>query len=368
VRLCYVANPNSIHVRRWVRYFSTRGHEVHLISTRPVQSSVPPGVILHPVSALPTPMLRNLALGYAVRKQVRAIRPDLLHAHQISPDGWQAAMAGFHPLLLTAWGSDLLLAPHRAWRYRLFIRWALARADYVTCVSENLAQAARALGADPSRLELAPWGVETEVFCPGPSSDALRAKLGLGQGPVVLSIRALRSLYHPLDFAQAIPGVLEQVPDTQFIIRSHLYDPELLSQVQAIIDEHNIAGKVRFVGDLADDPAIADLYRLADVAVSVPSSDGTPQSVLEAIACGAALVLSDVPSLHEWVRDGREGLFVPVGDVGAIASAIVRLLKDASLRSELQANGLELIRQRADSRVWMAHAEAIYEWVRGCDE
>ena len=364
MRLCYVANPNSIHIQRWVRYFAARGHEIHVISTRSVQSSAPPGVTLHQLSSPSLPMLQNLALGCQVRKLVRALRPDLLHAHQITPDGWQAAMAGFHPLLLTAWGSDLLLAPHRAWRYRLFIRWALAQADYVTCVSQSLAQAARELGADPSRLEVAPWGVDTELFCPGPSSDVLRAELGLGQGPVVLSIRALRPLYNPLDFAQAIPRVLEQAPNTQFVIRSHLYDPELLGRVQAVVKQHGKESAVRFVGDLADDRAIADLYRLADVAVSVPSSDGTPQSVLEALACGAGLVLSDVPSLHEWVRDGQEGLFVPVGDVEAIGSAIVRLLKDSALRSQLRTNGLELIRQRADSRVWMARAEVTYEQMR----
>jgi L-malate glycosyltransferase len=364
MRLCYVANPNSIHIQRWVRYFSARGHEIHLISTRPVESALPPGVGLHPVNAPPIPWLRHLVLGYAIRKQVHAIRPDLLHAHQISPDGWHAAMSGFHPMLLTAWGSDLLLAPQSARRYRLFIRWALKQADYVTCVSDSLAQAARALGADPSRLEVAPWGVDSGVFNPGPAKAELRAQLRLGRGPVVLSIRALRPLYRTLDLVQAIPRVLGEVPDAQFVIRSHLYDPELLGQVRAIIEQRGIAGNVRFVGDLPDDRAIADLYRLADVAVSVPSSDGMPQSVLEAIACSAVPVLSDVPSLHEWVREGQEGLFVPVGNVDAIGEAIARLLQDAGLRSQLQANGLELIRQRADRRVWMAHAEEIYEQMR----
>lgn len=361
MRLCYIANPNSIHIRRWVQHFAGQGHEVHLVSTRPVERPVPAGVVLHQVAAPSIPRLRNLALGFAIRRRVRRIQPDLVHAHQISPDGWLAAMAGHHPLLLTAWGSDLLLAPHKAHRYHLLIRWALRQADYVTCVSESLAQVARLLGADPTRVEVAPWGVDTEVFHPGPPSPELRRQLSLGPGPVILSIRALRPIYNPLVIAEAIPQVLQRVTEAQFVIRSHLYEPDLLVQFQDRVRESGVADRVRWVGELPDDEAIAELYRLATVAVSVPSSDGMPQSVLEAMACGVPPVVSDVPSLHEWIEEEREGLFVPVGDSQALTVAIVRLLRDEALRQRLQAHGLELIRQRADRTQWMAHAEAIYE-------
>jgi len=361
VRLCYVANPRSIHVQRWVRYFADRGHEIHLINARPTPAPELPGVTLHQARVPRIPRLRNLALGIAIRRLVRRIRPDVLHAHQVSPDGWLAAVSCFHPLLITAWGSDLFLGPSVGRRFALSIRWALRRADCVSCVSESLAQVARSLGADPARLEVAPWGIDTAVFCPAAGSTALRARLGLGPGPVVLSPRAIRPVYNPLDIAQAVPRVLEQVPDAQFVIRTYTLDPGLLARFQAIIEAHNATEAVRYVGDLPDDEAIADLYRIADVAVSVPSSDGAPLSVLEAMACGAVPVLSELPSLREWVQDRREALFVPVGDVAAIADAIVRLLHHEPLRREMRANGLELIRQRADSRVWMAHAERTYE-------
>lgn len=361
MRICYVANPHSIHVQRWVRHFADRGHEVHLINARSTPAVALPGVILHQARPFPLLRLRNLTLGLAIRRLVRQIEPDLLHAQQISPDGWLAAMAGFHPLLLTAWGSDLFLGPSVGRRFRLLIHWALRTADYVTCVSESLAQAARALGADPAKLEVAPWGVDTETFGPAAGSAALPAQLGLGPGPIVLSIRAVRPIYNPLDLAQAIPHVLERVPGSQFVIRTYSYEPDLLSRFQTVVEESGAAGSVHYIGALPDDQAIAALYRLATVAVSVPSSDGTPVSVLEAMACGTVPVLSDLPSLREWVQDGREALLVRAGNVPAIAAAITRLLVDEPLRRELRANGLELIRQRGDRRVWMAHAEETYE-------
>jgi len=131
------------------------------------------------------------------------------------------------------------------------------------------------------------------------------------------------------------------------------------------LDRYDATEAVQYVGDLPDDYAIADLYRLADVAVSVPSSDGTPLSVLESLACGTPVVLSDLPALREWVQGQQEGLFAPVGDVQAVGTAIVRLVVDNTLRRELRTNGLALIRQRADSRVWMARAEEMYRGLIG---
>jgi glycosyltransferase involved in cell wall biosynthesis len=305
--------------------------------------------------------LRFLVWTFIVRRIVHTVHPDLLHAHQVASAGWLGAASGFHPFIVTAWGSDLLLGPTHSWAHGQLARWVLKRADYVTCVSEVLSCAAQTLGANPDKLEVARWGIDASVFHQAPSSEALHSNLGLNPGPVVLSIRAVQPVYRPLDIARAIPRVLQQVPNAQFVIRTHIFDAGLLARFQALVAQSGFTDSVHYVGDLPDDRAIAKLYQLADVAVSVPSSDGTPQSVLEAMACGVAPVLSDVPSLHEWVQDEREGLYVPVGDIQAISAAIVRLLRDDTLRHDLQVNGLEVIRQRADSRVWMARAEAIYK-------
>jgi glycosyltransferase involved in cell wall biosynthesis len=320
-------------------------------------------VILYDLAAqISVRKLRYLAWGYAARRIVRKIRPHVLHAHQVANAGWLSTIVGYHPLIVTAWGSDLLIGPQRSWIQRQLARLVLRRADYVTCVSQNLAQTALSLGVDSDRLEVAPWGIDTDVFHPVPDStkDALRAQLGLGAGPIVSSIRKVQDVYNPLDIARAIPLVLEQIPNVQFIIRTHKYNQSVLTQFQTVIQKYQAAGSVQYIGDLPNDNAVADLYRVADVVVSVPSSDGTPSSVLEALACGTVPVLSDIPALRAWIQHGREGLFIPVGDVGAISTAIVRLLVDKTMREKLRSNALRLVRQRADSKVLMRRSEEIY--------
>jgi L-malate glycosyltransferase len=360
VRLCFIANY-SIHTRRLMRYFVEQGHDVHLITVRSPEAPVLSGLTLHDLTAtIDRRKVRYPIWSQLVRRIVRQLDPEILHAHQVANAGWLGAASGHHPFMVTAWGSDLLVNPHRSWMQRQLARWVLKRADYVTCVSQSLAQAAVALGADPRRLEVAPWGIDTDVFCPARSKRALRHELGWGPGPLVLSPRSLKPVYNPLDIARAIPGVLAEFPTAQFIIRTHICDPRLLTRFQAVVAEQHAEHAVSYISDLPDESAIADLYRAANVVVSVPSSDGTPSSVLEALACGAVPVLSDVASLHEWVKHEVEALFVPVGDVRSISQAVVRLLKDERMQNAMRARGINLVRSRADSRVWMQHYEEIY--------
>lgn len=402
MRLCFIANL-SIHTQRLLRYFVDRGHEVYLISVPGPQVPVPPEVTVYhlpsragvcPAATDPdssharqqgddtlqtqgSGKLRWLLWARRVRTIVRALRPDVLHAHQISPCGWLGAAAGYHPFVATAWGSDLLVGAQRSRTQKLLALWVIRTADYVTCVSQDLAAAALALRAKPQRLSVAPWGVDVGIYHPascelrgisGPTSPdhgfAERSGAGTAQprpSGIVLSPRSVKAVYRPLDIARAIPGVLERAPGAHFVIRTHNSDPVLLERFKAEVQASGVIESVEFIGELPNERAIADLYRRADVVVSVPSSDGTPSSVLEALACGAVPVVSDVASLHEWVEHEREALFVPVGDAPAISSAIVRLLCNEALRTQMAALGAQMIRERADSRVLMQRNEELYE-------
>jgi len=364
LRLCLIAN-RSIHTQRFTSKLLEMGHEVSLVGFGPAQVPLPRGVrLLDLPGALPPAnrgKMRWPLWAVAVRRAVRDQKPDVLHAHQVATGGWLGAAAGYHPFLVTAWGSDLMVGARRSRPQRWLARWVLRKADYVTCVSEGLAEVALGLGARLDRLEVAPWGVDTEVYHPAEDRGALREELGLGGRQVVLSVRSVKPVYNPLDIARAIPLVLQACPGALFIIRSHNSDPALLAQFAEIVDAAGASASVRYVGDLAGERAIADLYRAADVALSVPSSDGTPSSVLEALACGAVPVVSDLPSLREWVGHEVEALRVPVHDVEALAASVIRLLSEEETRRALAVAGGRLVLRRADSRVWMRRYEEIYE-------
>jgi glycosyltransferase involved in cell wall biosynthesis len=106
---------------------------------------------------------------------------------------------------------------------------------------------------------------------------------------------------------------------------------------------------------------MADIYRLADVVVSVPFTDGTPVTLLEALSTGRPVVATDLPSVREWLGDLDPGSLVPVGDVAATARAIAAALdRPAAARAELARRGRQLIEERAGHDRNMALAESLY--------
>ena len=102
---------------------------MHLIGETPLRASLPPEIIYHDLTRhTNVRKLRYLVWARAVRQLVRKIKPDVLHAHQVASAGWLGAAANYHPLLVSAWGSDLLVGTRRSWTQRLLARWVLPRA------------------------------------------------------------------------------------------------------------------------------------------------------------------------------------------------------------------------------------------------
>jgi glycosyltransferase involved in cell wall biosynthesis len=130
-------------------------------------------------------------------------------------------------------------------------------------------------------------------------------------------------------------------------------------KVRQSVDQHGLRDCVRIIDGVAYED-LSDLYRLATVSVSVPFSDGTSMSVLEAMASGSAPIVSDLPSLREWIRDGWNGYLVAPSGKDALAQRIVQLLKDVELRETFAVRNLELIRQRAEQASEMVRMEELY--------
>jgi len=362
MKLCFIANSNTAHTRRWLAYFAARGHEVHIITEHRPESPFL-DVTLHDLTATTNiRKLRYILWAVTVHWLVRRLRPDVLHAHQVTSAGWLGWAANYHPFVVTPWGSDLYQLPQRSHLARWLARRALSAADLVTADSADLLAQAIRLGADPGRAQVMQWGVDLITFSPTENRAALRRQLGLGDGPVILSPRSMRPIYRHNVTLAAIPAVRQEIPGATFVFRDYNADPpDYAAQLKKQAQVLGISDTVRFIGPIDRYEDVADFYRAADLVVSVPISDGTPVSVLEAFACGTPVIASDLPSLREWIGDGQSGLLVPVGDAEALTRAIIRLLTDRLLYSRIQGQALQLVKKRADHAAWMAQMETLYQ-------
>ena len=139
MRVVYLADAPYVHTRRWVEHFARRGWEAHVVSFRPADV---PAAHVHYIEGFErVGRLRYLLHARRVRRLVRALQPDLLHALHLTSYGFLAALCDIRPRLVSVWGTDILEAPSWTPFHLLITRYALSKADHVTATGIRLANA-----------------------------------------------------------------------------------------------------------------------------------------------------------------------------------------------------------------------------------
>jgi len=279
-----------------------------------------------------------------VRYLTRSIKPDILHAHFIGVPGYLGAISGFHLFVLSAWGSDVLTIPKRNWVFGFMTEHAVREADWIICVWPMLKDKLIELGAKAEKIEVTPIGVGTQKFSPGARSEALLRGLGMSGSPVVISTRNLGPVYDVRTRVKAIPLILQELPQDKFIIAG---DGEQRSHLENLATTIGVSGSVRFTGWIPSDE-LPKYLASSDVYVSTSLSDGTSISLLEALACGLAPVVTDIPANRTWVNDEETVLLFFPGDDETLAARIIRLLKDRDIRIRFGRSGRDIIMRKAD--------------------
>ena len=362
LRLVYLGDPNETHTRRWIGWFADRGHEVSLVvpGDMPLESPLQPEVNLVRLPAYGDRRIKPL--GYwdgrqAVRSTVTKLRPDLLHVHYLTGYGWLAWESGIRPYAITVWGSDVFRTLPASRKARWLGRLSLRGAALVTADSHDLAEGAIAGGARRARTREVQFGVDLARFTPGDVDPALRGRLGLGPGRVVFSARTLLDFYRH----DVVIRALAQLPDdVQLLLSARHEDPKVRASLEGLARELGVADRVRIVDTVAhaDMPGV---LRLAGVMVSVPETDGTPVTILEALATGTRVVASDVPSVREWLGGLNPASLVPVGNVDLTATALRRALElPTAEAARLAAAGRALVAATADYDANMRRVETDY--------
>jgi glycosyltransferase involved in cell wall biosynthesis len=368
LRLAFIADPNSVHTRRWITFFAEAGHDVHLLDGfgATVAPDLHPRISVDRYEAFPAPRVPLLSMARGrrqLRRLLAELRPDVLHALFVRRYGWQAASSGFHPLVVTPWGSDLLVQSLRTPRVKRWDRRALRNADLVTFLSSTLRDAAIGAGANPDRMVGIQEGVDTRRFSPGSSGPELAARLGLEAGAldarrVVFSPRSIRPLYRQ----ELILAAFARLPgdETALLMSARDADPAYLAELRRQAERLGVADRLVVVDDLTSDDMV-DCLRLARVVVSVPSSDGRPVSVLEAMAVGAPPVVGSLPPLREMLGDVAPELIIDPLDEYTLAQAMDRFLNlpDAE-RQRLGESLREEVVRTSDWTANMTRMEQLY--------
>lgn len=365
LRLLFIANPNSTHTRRWVSWFDQRGHTVSIIADTPLVGGWETGEIFDLASRFNVRVLRYPFWELQTRKIIRRWQPDILHAHRVSSAGWLGAFSGFHPLVVTPWGSDLYQQPARSALASRLARFTLPRADVVTADSQDLCSLAVRFGANQEATKMIQWGVDTSVFFPAARSLDWQNRLHIHGKPVILSPRGVNRIYNLDIIIQALAQVRLAYPEIILILREYNVDPGYKLELEQLIDSSGLRANIRWIKQIEPYAQLVELYRLADIVVSIASSDGTPVSVLEAMACGIPVIAGDLPSLREWINNKDNGLLVPLRDPDRLAGLMINLLENSATRNLFAARGRALIAEKAEHGIEMTKMEHLYWGLAG---
>lgn len=294
-------------------------------------------------------------------RMVTAIKPDLVHALRIPFEGMLAAHTpkGI-PFIVSIWGNDLTLHAQGSPLMRRFTRLVLERADGLMADANRDIRLAEMWGFEEQRPSLVvPGGGGVDLI----EIDRLRQvagdvpQVGVPSGvPLVINPRGLRpgSLRSDV-FFQAIPLVLQRWQNVRFVC------PGMAGQKEAMewVERLKLQGAVRLMPFLSQ-TQLWDQFLRADVMVSVSVHDGTPNSVLEAMACGCFPVVGDIESLREWITPGVNGLLVEPTKPQSLADALMLALENPVLRTQAAEINRHLIAHRAGVNVVRARVDAFY--------
>jgi glycosyltransferase involved in cell wall biosynthesis len=355
MKICFVGDPRSVHTQRWVRWFEHR-HDVALIATAEDDALSDLTVCTLP-STTTRVGLRLLRSARKVRGVLARLRPDVLHAHYINEAGWFAAASGRHPLVITAWGSDLYRAPSESRVARRLNPWAVRAADFVTCDSADQAALVRSWGVPYEHVAVIGWGIDRREFHTGVDGRRLRERLGLpADASVVLSPRQ----WIPNSNIETVVQAHALLADDVHLVLKRLprFEQEAASAIAGAVEASRARARIHVVGEIPPDELPA-LYAAADVVVSLCETDGTPVSLLESMALGRPVVALDNASVAEWVSEPG-GHLLPELAPQAVADALGRFLSDRSARERAAAHNIATVAERADRAVEMARMEQIY--------
>jgi L-malate glycosyltransferase len=345
MRICYITNLNSIHSIRWIQPLIDANHDVYVVSYS--ENNLPlPGAkeIINLTHQTNLRKIRFALWGIWLHNYVNKIQPDILHAHQLPAAGWMGAITGYHPYVITGWGSDFLIEPKKSFFRRMLTRIVLARTDFITIPSKIMYNAAYNLGFPEDRLYLIPWGVETNIFKSNNSARRIeRQKLNLQEDtPVLFCPRGIKPVYNIEIVIEACHIVLKKFSNLRLLLLSYNLLPDYQKTLECLIGSLNMETNVIWLPAQSSINDMASLYQMSDIVITIPSSEGYGFSAYEAMACGIPTVISDLPVFQEDLQDRIHVLKVPIRDAYKTSIAIETIFEDSQLRRNLIENSLSI--------------------------
>lgn len=343
LRILLLADTYSEHTEKWALGLAAYGLEVGIFSFNKASYPWYDGkagirLIYEPAEQLgassDTGKLSYLKHVGLLKKAIRQFKPDVLHAHYATSYGLIGALSGFHPLVISAWGTDVMKFPQKNILNRAMLTYNLRKADAICATSFTIKDYLKPVTDKP--VQVIPFGVDTELFRKKQVESLMEA------GAFVYgSIKPLESLYNTDVLIRAFAALKTRQPQKtiKLLIIGEGSQAQALRQLTA---ELGITADVLFTGRVPFSK-IPEYYNMLDVLVNISDYESFGVSVIEAMACEKPVIVTNTGGLKEIVENANFGSLVEVGNVKQTSEEMEKYLLDPELTSRVGKQGREKV-------------------------
>ena len=230
---------------------------------------------------------------FKLKGEIKLLNPDLIHIHQINRLAFFVCIAARQlgiPIISTAWGSDVLIIPKKNLVFRFITTYVLKKSKYVTADSKEMIEAMQHLHKSNTKYQWIQYGIDSIEM--------------LEKGNYVFSNRIHREFYRIDLIIEEFKMFSDSNPDWKLIIAAEGEETRRLkSLAEKLLNSENY----EFIGWL-DPQKNAEWYGKSKIYISIPLTDGTSVSLLEAMLAGCIPIVSDINVSYEWIKDNENGL------------------------------------------------------------
>ncbi len=349
-KILYIGDAASPHLARWIKLVHNQGFEVSVFSFRQpapdiaqlrgVKYEVYEGVEMLSSSILFKKFSYLKALP-ALRRLAKRFQPDIIHAHYASSYGLLAALLDHHPLIVSAWGSDVYAFGDTRIG-RMILRYNFSKADRILSTSEVMKR--RVQEFSNKEIQVTPFGVDVDLFVPGkvdcPFFDNAELVFGM--------IKTMEYIYGVDLVLHAFKRVVQQFPEKRIkLLLVGGGDPDQRFRELAI--QIGVSDLVRFTGRI-EQSEVPHYHQMIDVFLNPSRAESFGVSVLEAMACGRPVIVAKTGGLEEIVTDQLNGLYCVMGSIESLADKMSVLTENFDLRSVLADNARNHVLHNYDKR------------------
>jgi glycosyltransferase involved in cell wall biosynthesis len=282
--------PKSVHVSSFIETLKSRNQELFLLSEELTDfDGIKENFVVSFRSLNPITFISNL---FKIRKIIKECRPDVIHIHQINRLAFFVASIAQNlniRVITTAWGSDVLLIPKKNFLFHYLVKKTLQNSNIVTADSNEMIGAMKEI-YEFGNYKLLQYGIEP--IEPTPKEN------------IVYSNRLHEPLYRINQIIDYFADFIQVHPDWQLIIAGTGSETLNLNKK---VNYLGLESQIRFVG-WQQKKENRSYYAKAKIYISIPESDGTSVSLLEAMSAGCIPVVSDLPVSYEWIENGKNGI------------------------------------------------------------